>query len=246
MDELKQIYEEIIQESHTKKDYGGINVREFADFEIDKISRAIMRRYECMERGIDPDTDSDYISILSEKPPRSEKPKRLTHEERYILSAKKIKDINLNNGEIQSCKLSNYNTTYEYSGLTFEEFCSYIFWRTQIRKKKDIIAPKPYLWLYLVELCNFVEFDTVEETYDMLLFLLSIQKVYRMKDVVKAALSEFSICYGTIESAKQHLERNYNFENTKNSMLFLNGKLCSITLYKMKKLLINSNFFFLE
>ena len=30
----------------------------------------------------------------------------------------------------------------------------------KIRNKKEIIA---YLWLYLVELCNFVEFDTVEE-----------------------------------------------------------------------------------
>ena len=224
MDELKQIYEEIIEESHTKKDYGGINIREFADFEMDKISRAIMRCYECIEKGVDPETDSVYISILNEKPPHSEKPKRLTREERYILSAKKIKDINLNNGEILSCKLSNYNATYKYSDLTFEEFCSYIFWRSQIRKKKGIIAPKPYLWLYLVELCNFVEFDTVGETYDMLLFLLSIQKAYLMKDVVREALSAFSICYGTVEIAHKHLERNYNFENTKNSVFLLNGK----------------------
>ncbi len=224
MDELKQIYEEIIKESRFKKDYGGINVREFADFEIDKISRAIMRRYECTERGVDPETDSTYISILNEKPPHTERPKRLTREEKYVFLAKKIKDINIDNGEILSCKLSNYNSTYEYRDLTFEEFCSYIFWRTQIRNKKEIIAPKPYLWLYLVELCNFVEFDTVEETYDMLLFLFSIQKAYQMKDVVREALSAFSICYGTIEIAQKHLERNYNFENAKNSVLLLNGK----------------------
>ena len=103
MDELKQIYEEIIKESRSKKDYGGINVREFADFEIDKISRAIMWCYECTERGVDPETDSTYISILNEKPPHTERPKRLTREEKYVFLAKKIKDINIDNGEILSC-----------------------------------------------------------------------------------------------------------------------------------------------
>ena len=128
--QIKLVYDEIIEESHKKKDYGGINFREFAEFEIDKITKAILRRYECLENGIDIDTDSVYADILNEKPPRSERPKKITREETYILTARKLRDVNLDVGDVIACELSAYRTSYEYSSLSFEEFCSYIFWRT--------------------------------------------------------------------------------------------------------------------
>ena len=223
MDELKQIYDEIIEESHEKKGHGKIDVREFAEFDINKITRAILRRYECFETGIDPDVDPTYNEILNEKPPRSERPKRITREERYILTAKRIREVNLDVGDVIACELSTYRTSYEYSSLSFEEFCSYIFWRTQTRNNQILQAPIPYIWLYLAELCNFIEYDTIEETISMLSFLLSTQKHQRAKTIIREAISDFLVYYGDSETLKEYDTEICKFNSVKNSLFFLNG-----------------------
>lgn len=220
---IKLIYDEIIEESHAKKSLGGINFNEFREVIIDQITRAILRREECKSNGIDPDSDSIYNEILSEKLPRSERPKRITREERYILTAQKIRDVNLNVGDVVSCKLSMYSTSYEYSSLSFEEFCSYLFWRTQTRNNQVFQAPIPYIWLYLEELCNFVEFDTAEETFSMLLFLLSTQKHQRAKTIIRDAISDFLVYYGDSKILKEYDTEIGKFNNVKSSLLFLNG-----------------------
>lgn len=223
MEKLKQIYDEIIEESHKKKSFGGIDFNEFREVIIDQITRAIVRREECKANGIDPDADPTYNEILNEKAPRSERPKKITREERYILTAKKIKDVNLSVGDVVACELSTYRTSYEYSNLSFEEFCAYIFWRTQTRNNQVLQAPIPYVWLYLEELCNFIEFDTVEQTLSMLSFLFSTQKHQRAKTIIRDAISDFLVYYGDSEALKPYDAEIGNFNNVKSSLLFLNG-----------------------
>lgn len=193
MEHIKQVYDEIIEESHKKNSSGGIDFSALKEFEIDKLSRLILRKFECKEIGIDTDTDPIYQAILHEHAKQTERPKRITKEEKHILIAKKIKNINLNEGEVLPCKLSSYYINYKYTDLSFEEFCSYLYWRTQIRKKQILQAPIPYLWLYLSELRNLVEFDTLEETSDMLYFLLSTQQHKRAKDIIQETISNIIV-----------------------------------------------------
>ena len=223
MEKIKQIYDEIIEESHKKKSFGIIDVNEFREVIIDRMTRAIVRREECKANGINPDEDPTYNEIINEKLPPSERPKRITREERYILMAKKIKDVDLNEGEVCPCKLSTYNTSYKYSNLSFEEFCSYIYWRTQTRNHQIIQAPIPYVWLYLYELCNFVEFETIEEIISMLSFLFVSQNHHRAKTIIQEAMSDFLLYYGDSKMINEYDSEIDNLNSVKNSLSFLNG-----------------------
>ena len=223
MEKIKQIYDEIIEESHKKKSFGVIDVNEFRDVIIDKMTRAIIRREECKANGINPDEDPIYNEIINEKLPPSERPKRITREERYILMAKKIRDINLNAGEVCPCKLSAYHISYKYSDLLFEEFSSYIYWRTQTRNHQILQAPIPYVWLYLYELCNFIEFENTEEIISMLSFLLASQNHQRAKTIIREAMSEFLLYYGDVKMLDEYDSNIDKFSSVKSSLSFLNG-----------------------
>lgn len=222
MENLRKLYDDII-ESYKHKERPLFDFSDFKEFTINQITRAVIRQEECIELGINPEEDAALKAIFDEDYKQPNKPKRLTNEEKHLQIAQKIKDININDEQITQCKLSSYNAQYHYYELSFEEFCSYLYWRTQVRKKKDCVTPVPFLWLYLVELCNFVEFETVEETYDMFQYLLAIQKRIYAKTIIREAISDFFVYYGTMEQVQKHRERNRHFKNIKNSLLFLNG-----------------------
>ena len=223
MDNIKKVYDEIIEESKKKKSFGGIDFKAFKEFEMSKISRLVERIYECMNAEVEVGSDSIVQDIINEPWEQPECPKRISREEQYIINAKKLKDIDIEEGIIIPCELSSYNTSYAYHKLTFEEFCSYLYWRTQVRNKIDCVTPIPFLWLYLAELCNFVEFETVEETYDMLQYLLSTQKKLYAKTIIREAMSDFFVYYGTMEQVQKHRERICYFKSVKDSLSFLNG-----------------------
>lgn len=222
LDNIRKIYDEIIEESKKKKSFGGIDFKAFKEFEMSKIPRLVEGIFECMNAEVEVSSDSIVQDIINESWKQPERPKRISREEQYIINAKKLKDIDIEDGIIIPCELSSYNTSYAYHKLTFEEFCSYLYWRTQTRSKRDFIAPIPYLWLYLVELCNFIEFETVEETYNMFQFLLSIQKQQRAKTIIREAISDFFVYYGTMQQVQKHRERICYFQSVKDSLSFLN------------------------
>lgn len=221
--EIKEVYDEIVEESHKKKSFGVIDVNEFREVIIDRMTRAIVRREECKANGINPDEDPIYNEIINEKLPPSERPKRITREQRYILMAKKIRDINLNAGEVCPCKLSAYHISYKYSNLSFEEFSSYIYWRTQTRNHQIVQAPIPYIWLYLYELCNFIEFENIEEIISMLSFLFASQNHQRAKTIIREAMSDFLVYYGDSRKLNECDAASDKFSSVKSSLSFLNG-----------------------
>lgn len=75
------------------------------------------------------------------------------------------------------------------------------------KKKKICETPISFLCVYLIELCNFVEFDNVEKTYNMLKYLEKTQENAKAKRKVGEAILDFLIIYGTKEEANKYLEK---------------------------------------
>lgn len=222
MENLRKLYDDII-ESYKHKERPLFDFSDFKEFTINQITRAVIRQQECIELGINTEEDATLKAIFNEDYQQPNRPKRLTNEEKHLQIAQKIKDININDEQVIQCHSSSYHAEYFYRELSFEEFCSYLYWRTQVRNKKECVTPIPFLWLYLSELCNFIEYETIEETYDMFQYLLSIQKKLYAKEIIREAMSDFFVYYGTMEQVQKHRERNRYFNNVKNSLLFLNG-----------------------
>ena len=86
-------------------------------------------------------------------------PKRI-----FLENARLIRNAELEQGTVL---VPQEAYLHGYKDLSCEEFNSYIYWRTAIRNNKvDVVkdTPRGFLYLYLCELANFVEYSTVEET----------------------------------------------------------------------------------
>ncbi|MDD6526978.1 MAG: hypothetical protein PUF31_04100 [Oscillospiraceae bacterium] len=142
--------------------------------------------------------------------------RKLSKGEEYILGAKRIKDVTLETGKIVDI-IKDY--VYGYQDLSYEEFISYIFWRTQIRKRKTVFVPSGFLALYLIEIVNFVEIDKVEDGLEIIKFLelLSADMESNLRQIKKAR-EEFLLYYGTVEDTKSIIDYSnfdYLFEDDK-------------------------------
>ena len=137
----------------------------------------------------------------------------------YIENAKKTKELYLDSGVI----LPFFDYIYGYQDLSFEQFVSYVYWRTQIRKKNKCETPTAYLCLYLIELCNFVEFDTVNDTKEMLWYLVENMDDEKNKSVVINAICDFLVLYGTLDDLCMIYVLQDPFTHLKENLLYLNN-----------------------
>ena len=142
--------------------------------------------------------------------------KQLSKSEEYLAGARKIKDISIETGVITGATKSYI---YGYQDLSFDEFSSYIYWRTQIRKRKRVLIPGGFLALYLIEIVNFIEFDKVQDCLEMIEFLesLSLEEKSNIRQIKKAK-EELIFYYGTFAQAKNivdFLEYEYLLEDEK-------------------------------
>lgn len=164
---------------------------------FDEVSKYNPRRFTL-------DFSSFLDSIVAEINREEKKPRRkkvVSKTEEYINGAIKVNRLNLFKGEIITPK-KDY--IYGYQDLIFEEFCSYIYWRTQIRKRKTVFVPGGFLALYLIEIVNFVEFNTISECLETMIFLetLSVDVKSNMRQIKKAK-EELLFYYGTLTATEK-------------------------------------------
>ena len=124
----------------------------------------------------------------------------LSKEDRYLEGAKKLKEIDLDAREITGTRKTYI---YGYQDLTFDEFVSYLSWRTLIRKRQEVSVPGGFLALYLIEIVNFIEVENVFEGVKTINFLetLSAGIAANLRQIKKAR-EEFLFLYGTLDEAK--------------------------------------------
>lgn len=148
------------------------------------------------------------------------KAKTLTKEEEYLLGAKKVYPLDLQEGVILSPQKSYI---YGYQDLSYDEFCSYIFWRTLIRNKKTDEVPNGFLALYLIEIVNFVEVDSYKAGMELISYLGNLCKdMPKNQKQLSQAAKEFCLLYGSEVDANNYLdlsEFDYIYEDKR----ILNG-----------------------
>ena len=226
MEHLRKIYGEITEGMPPPRSSHLINRTLdgsiFLNKILEKIEKAATRVHECNAAGIDICNDPVINEILHGKESQVDEPKRPSREERLLLIAQQVKDINIDNGIIVPCN-TYIDGVGTYYNLTFEEFCSYLYWRTQVRHKRCCDAPIPFLYLYLFELCNFIEFNTVTETHQMLLYLAESLTEKKTKSIVYDTLSDFLIYYGTVDDVKPYDTSIWSFQYIKECLQFIDG-----------------------
>ena len=124
----------------------------------------------------------------------------------FLDNARLIKNAELEQGEVF---VPQKEYLYGYKDLSYEEFCSYIYWRTCIRNnKREAIkdTPRGYLYLYLFELSNFIEYDTVEETTLAFNLLLALYPSGKHAEMICDAMREFFVLYGSREVAENCID----------------------------------------
>ena len=180
MDNLKRIYKELCS-------YNPHNFKISFNVLIDDFKRKL----DIARKTIDDTNAEDNI-------------KNLEKHHDYLLSAHKIKDLELLHGEI----LSPNDYVYGYFNLSYEEFCSYIYWRTLIRKRQTKIVPGGFLALYLIEIVNFVEFCSFEDILHTLSFLESLCENIEEANFrqIKKAKKEFVLLYGDAKQAEMTVD----------------------------------------
>lgn len=161
------------------------------------------------------DFSSLYDSIIAKlngepEPPRE---KVLTKGEKYINNAIKVNKLDLFEGTIIVPK-KDYISGYH--NLSFDEFCSYIYWRTLVRNKKTVDVPSGFLALYLMEIVNFVEAETYLSGLELLKYLKQLSG-HEPKNLsqVNNAIEEYVIVYGSVEDVYENCdisEFDYIFE----------------------------------
>lgn len=128
--------------------------------------------------------------------------------------------FDINTIEIEECTgICCFNNEFRYNQATFEEFCSYLYWKTQTRKFLKQGTPIAFLKKYLYELCNFAEYENVDSTFRMLSFL---KETYgedkRLSRQINVAFDEFTLLYCNNTDFKEiynitDLVDGINFEN---------------------------------
>lgn len=216
MDQLYEIYSKI-KEAHSHKRV--LDLTHFANLITETLIKASDRIIQCQALGQDIETDPIFNDIISKKYQGETHTARITKEEQILLDSQIIRSINLNTGDIVPC----YDYIYDYSSLTFEQFQSYLYWRTQIRKGCSCETPLSYMRLYLIELCNFIEFDSVEKTQAAMLHLVSLSSTKKVRSAVYDALSEFLVYYGEKEAVAKYDSCIWQFKKVKSCLSYLSG-----------------------
>ena len=142
----------------------------------------------------------------------------------YLHDAFLIRELNITIGSVV---IPEEQYIYGYGDLSFEEFCSYIHWRSRVRNKDiDVlcIAPKSFLYLHLFELCNFVEYSDVDSVIQMLQWLSDNTEV-SLSHIIKNALHEFALLYSEKEIDDTHFfsEHEQRFDRIIRAKRILNG-----------------------
>ena len=142
----------------------------------------------------------------------------------YLHDAFLIRELNITIGSVD---IPEEQYIYGYGDLSFEEFCSYIYWRTRVRNKDiDVlgITPKSFLYLYLFELCNFVEYSATDSIIQMLQWLSDNTEV-TLSHVVKNAMYEFTLLYSEkeVDDVSFFFEHEQRFERIIRAERILNG-----------------------
>ncbi|MBR5207207.1 MAG: TerB N-terminal domain-containing protein, partial [Erysipelotrichaceae bacterium] len=124
---------------------------------------------------------------------------------------------------------------YGYKDLSFEEFCSYIYWRTKIREaNKSTLSntPKSFMYLYLFELCNFTEYSLVEEVVQTLMWLLEHAETHLLQ-IIKDAVYEFVLLYVDTNLNDSWIFTAYSdrFDHVMRANSILNGDLSGMLDY---------------
>ena len=183
MDEIRKVYDQL--EGYT----GGFeNCFSFGVL-IDSINQYLGLTSD--EDGYD-NTTSDICSELGTGRTKGSTPDERLRNDTYL-----VHGLNIATGEIV---IPEKEYVYGYDYLSFEEFCSYIYWRTTIRQGCTdtlLYTPKPFLYLYLYELCNFIEFPSVEETTEMLIWLIQYADEL-LSQVILEAKHEFDLLYSDV------------------------------------------------
>lgn len=213
MDQIKEIYEQLKSESDFS--YHGIDL----SYVRDSFLNALKRAKFCVENGIAFETDAELQKLLSAPKRPESKQHILSREERFLKHARMIKDYNLDNGTIIDCN----KYLVDYGSMSYEQFCSYLYWRTKIRRHNYCETPIGYLRLYLIEICNYIEYDAIDTSWNALLTLSSkFSSNHEAKREIDTALSDFALIYLSKEEASKY-DYYEHFRWVEDHLLFLQG-----------------------
>lgn len=210
MEKLREIYDQITECSRYVY-HRTINLQPFLDSIIAEINAARAKFYgngeddrEGKYAETKEDVFGDLINVTNDPEPECLDPDKV-----FLNNARLIKDADLLEGEIIPPQKDFLDG---YKDLSFDEFCSYVFWRTSVRKgdlSRVMHSPRGYLYLYLSELVNFVEYDTVEETTKVLNMLLSANFPEKQIQMISNATREFLTLYGSQQDAENCANLDY-------------------------------------
>ncbi|MGM9592135.1 MAG: TerB N-terminal domain-containing protein [Oscillospiraceae bacterium] len=109
-----------------------------------------------------------------------------------------------------------------YYDLSYDEFRSYISWRTQAREGTILPCSNGFLFLHLMELCNFIECDDVESTLSRIRELSRAFENDKTKtNMIEGALFEFTALY--CSEVELNSYENWSFQKLKNSIQLISG-----------------------
>lgn len=206
MERLFELYSQIKEQPHGF--HAELNVNAFADALIAQFRelKASLFSSENKNEGVayseNQQKDIEKAINLADTPNFVvSDPKRI-----FLDNARLIKNAELEQGEVL---VPQKDYLYGYKDLSYEEFCSYIYWRTGIRNNnREIIkdTPRGYLYLYLFELSNFVEYNSVEETMLAFNILMASYPSGKHAEMISDAMREFTLLYGTREVAENCID----------------------------------------
>lgn len=157
----------------------------------------------------------------------------LSKEDEYLEGAKKLKGIDLDIREITGTEKTYI---YGYQDLTFDEFLSYLSWRTLIRKRKEVPVPGGFLALYLIEIVNYVEVETVFEAVEIMNFLEALSAgIASNLSQIKKARKEFLFLYGTLAEAKSITDYSAEYQYILDDDNITQRKMCLLLNHLSKR-----------
>ena len=180
----------------------------------ESILRTLEKDSFCYANGMEFSSDIESNCFQDQSDSWDTQQKHLSRGEQFLEHARMIKSFELNDGMVVDC--DKYIT--EYGDMTYEQFCAYLCWRTQVRRRHYSVVSIEYLVLYLCEICNFVEYDYVENSWEALLALHSAySNCWTYRKQIEATMFEFSVVYLSLDQVIQH-----DFDGT---LQWLNGHL---------------------
>lgn len=114
------------------------------------------------------------------------------------------------------------NNVSGYYDLSYDEFRSYVSWRTQAREGTILPCSNGFLFLHLMELCNFIECNDVESTLSRIRELSRAFANDKTKtEMIEGALFEFTALY--CSEVELNSDENRRIRRLKNSIQLISG-----------------------